>query len=282
MSYKESKTNFEPINIPEITESLRTGAAVMDDDKKTWDSLTEQLISSSSRIIALRGAGSWNGMDKSEADELIKEKLIPEIEKALLKKGTIVIMHDGDYDDPQKPDIGYIVGRLLDHFGNGDRRVVFLVAQKESWHPDELAGRNLSNAKGVQYVTYLFPNDSYPDDHSSFTQSSEFVDSEKYEQWYIGASGKIAESQLHDYSQKVKDGEKRKAVIFRVKNNQSMSEELDAKLEKAIAENDEKKIANLQGRLEQRKQLYGVHWDNEGNSTIDPEVFPGLEFEFVS
>jgi hypothetical protein len=272
----------ETIVLPQVlVESLVTGNAIMDDEKNSWNRMMTELMSKASKLIALRGAGSWNGMDPAEVDTLIVETLVPMIERQLQQPGLVVIMHDGDYDEPSEPDLGYVAGRLLQRFGNAHNRVVFIVAQKESWHPDELAGLNLRNAQDMPYATYLF-NQGYADNHSSFTQSSELVRSQKYEQWYIGASGLIASSQLLYYTTKVPAGSKRTARLFRVKNNQALDQKIHDKIESAKQEGNQEKVDGLEKRVVQRQRLYGTHWGNDGQPDLDVTQFPNLDFEFIS
>lgn len=279
---QHTTTPPESYAIDNLDASLASGKAMMDNDKQTWNELVEQLLAKASKIIALRGAGSWNGMDPVEVYQLLENQLFPRIDGQLQHPGLVVIMFDGDYDDLLKPDLGYVAGRLRERYKTAAQRVVFLVAQKESWHPDELAGLNLRNAQDLQYPTYLFPDNTYATDHSEFTQDKPLVQSSKYEQWYIGASGKISESQLLDYNSKVPAEEKRKAILFRVKNNAELSPELEKKIAKAHVDGDDKKAASLTQRVEQRKRVYGVHWNNEGQPDVDPAQFPNLEFEFVT
>lgn len=265
-----------------ISESLTTGQALLDDDHQTWDKIIASYLPEASKIIALRGAGSWNGMDKVEIDTLLSTKLIPRIEEQQKNPGLVLVMHDGDYDDPAKPDLGYAAGRLLDRFGNNTDRVVFLVAQKESWHPDDLKGLNLRNIHRLQYVTYLFPDGRYSDDHNSFTQDKTLVNSDKYEQWYIGASGNIASGQLTDYDSKVSFSPRRKAVLFRIGNNPALDQELQMLISQAEDQGNHTRAENLRARVEQRKRIYGTHWNNEGVPDIRVDLYPHLEFEFVT
>lgn len=265
-----------------LNESLDSGKIIIDDNMVTWGKITELLLQVSSKIIALRGAGTWNGMDQEEVDQLLTLKLIPIIENASEHEGIVTILFDGDSDNPSKPDIGYIAGRLLQHFGNIDNKVIFIAAQKQGWYPKELNGENIKNAGGLQYITYIFPDKTYPGEHNSFTQSEQFANSEKYEQWYIGASGQIANEQLSDYNNKISGEKKGKVSLFRIRNNGVLDKELEQKIEAAKVDVNEKLISTLQSRIDQRKDVYGVHWDNDGNPNINPSDYPNLELTFVS
>lgn len=263
-------------------EALPLREAVVDVDGSAWDKKIEEVIQKYEHIIALRGAGSWNGMDKNAAEEILENELIPRIKKDL-ESGSVAIMYDGDDDSLEKPDIGYIMGRLRDAFANeSDQKVLFLAAQKRSWYYPSEPGKNLANAHGRQYETFVFEDGKFPGEHSRFTQSETLVNAPGYEQWYIGASGQIASEQLGDFSSKVNEGKKRKAVVFRAPINEAIAGEIENKLETARGAGDEAKIQRFQMITEQRKNKYGAHWDNEGRSKIDTSKYPNLDFEFVA
>ena len=48
----------------------------------------------------------------------------------------------------------------------------------------------------------MFDDGRYTGDHNSFTQCEQLVEYERFEEWFIGASGPIADSQLADYNSK--------------------------------------------------------------------------------
>lgn len=256
-----------------INKSLDSGKAIVDDDKKSWDLLVGYLESENYKVIALRGAGSINGIEEDEADKILKSVLIPRIEKLIREGKKVAMMYDGDQDLLDKPDIGYIAGRLLDHFGNSLGKFLFITAQKRSWYFPQVEGGNLSNANQKQFVTYVFDNDKYEGDHNQFTQDIRLVKTHGYEQWYIGASGDIATSQLADFNIKVPDGQRRVARIFRLKNNFKLDEEIRQKISVAEGVN----MAKFERQLVQRQRIYGAHWDNEGNSTILDNDYKNLD-----
>lgn len=256
-----------------IKKSLDSGKAIADDDKKSWDLLVDYFESENYQVIALRGAGSINGIEKDEADKILRSDLIPRIDKLIRAGRKVVMMYDGDQDSLDKPDIGYIAGRLLDHFGNSPNKLLFITAQKRSWYYPQAEGGNLNNVKQKQFVTYVFDNDKYEGDHNQFTQDSRLVEADGYEQWYIGASGDIATSQLADFNNKVSDGQRRVATIFRLKNNSKLDEEIRQKLNVAEGVN----VAKFERQLAQRQRIYGTHWDNEGNSTIEDDDYNKLD-----
>jgi hypothetical protein len=261
-----------------ITNSLLENKAVMDSGK--WEAVTKFITENYSRIITLRGAGTNNGMDKTSADQLMETQLLPRL-KDELENGNVAIMFDGDQDDLEKPDIGYIMGRLRDSFKEDPSKLLFATAQKKSWYYPATEGSNLGTAHNQPYFTYVFEDGAYDGDHNSFTQSKQFVESTGYEQWYIGASGDIANEQLADYEHKVEEGQKRKALIFKAPINKTLDTLFEQKLKDAEASSGQAKIEKFTKVLEQRKNVYGVHWNNDGTPKINKEQYKKLDFEFV-
>lgn len=277
---QDIEANVSPKDV--VTSCLESGNAIEDDGKKTWNKVVDQIISKDGRIIALRGAGSINGADPEESRRMLQEELIPLIEQLLAAGEQVTFLFDGDSDSPDKPDIGYFAGRLLDKFGNSQDKVLFVAAQKRSWYYPPKEGGNLTNANGADYLTYVFEDGRYPGDHNAFTQDTRLVSSGKYEQWYIGASGDIATSQLSDFNDKVPQGEKRSATLFRVHNNSALDSEINSKLEVAQAANDVAKVDKFTKQLAQRQNIYGSHWGNGGDSTLSVDKFPNLDISLVS
>ncbi len=265
-----------------LEESLLSGKAIFDDSMSKWNEIMKQIVEKSSRIIALRGAGAWNGMDKDEIDNLIENYLIPQIDSLRRETSQVTILFDGDYDSPDEPDLGYVAGRLIDHFGNLKAGVVFIAAQKESWHKKDRTGLNLDNANGLQYVTYLFPDNTYSGDHSQFTQNEYLIDSGKYEQWYIGASGEISKSQLIDYNSKSNAPKSSKVKLFRVRNNTTLDAVFEAKYNQAKIDGNEAEANKMKFRINQRLNFYGIHWNNDGTPNVISTDFPNLDLEFIS
>lgn len=254
--------------------------ATVDEDGSKWAQTQESLISRYKHIVALRGAGTNNGIDTTAATKLVEEKLIPRV-RSYLEDGPVAIIFDGDGDDLNKPDIGFIMGRLRDAFSSeSEDKVTFVAAQKKSWYYPPKKDGNLSNANGKEYKTTVFPDGKFPGDHNSFTQSEILSNAPGYEQWYIGASGPIASEQLGDLNGKVKDGE-RKVVMFRAPINADLSTAMQEKLRLAQEAGDEVKVKKFQGVLTQRQNKYGGHFDNEGNFSIDRSQYDKLDFEVV-
>jgi len=255
---------------------IKTNKVIFDDSKQAWDDLTTELLKESGHIIVLRGAGSVNGADKNESDKLIKKELIPIIER-YLGKGQVTIMYDGDPDDLENPDIGYFMGRIADRFKN-ENSISFIAVQKRSWYYPEEENGNLTNANGVQYITYVFEDGEYDGDHNAFTQDKKLVDFEKYEQWYIGASGDISAEQLRDFNNKISQGEKRCVFLFRVRNNQALDEKIRSKIDNAKEGEDVSKFIR---QLKQRENFFGIHWNNDGTPKIEILNYENLNLSFV-
>jgi hypothetical protein len=280
----ETPLPTEPIGQPKdlIVRCLGTGEAIIDDNRQSWNKLVEQILSKHGRIIVLRGAGSINGADPEEASRLLETDLIPRIEQMRAADEPVTILFDGDSDSPQKPDIGCFTGRLLDRFGNNQNGVVFVTAQKRSWYYPSKPGANLANANGRYYVTYVFDDGKYPGDHNAFTQDEKLVEAQGYEQWYVGASGNIATGQLQDFNAKVPRGQKRDAVLFRVRNNSALDAEIQGKLDAAQTAGEGAKVAKFQNQLDQRRNFYGAHWDNNGVPTLSTSQLAKLDISFVA
>ena len=229
--------------------------AVIDVDGSAWDKQAEAIMER--RTIALRGAGSNNGIEKSTADKLLNGVIIPLI-KSKLERESIALVFDGDSDRLDKPDIGYIMGRLRDAFSNLSReQVVFLAAPTKSLYYPDIPGGNLGNAYGLEYETYVFDDGKFPGEHNRFTQSEMLVNAIGYEQWYVGALGPISFEQLADYNSKVKPGKKQKVLFFRAPVNPELEQGIQAKFSKAKSDGDSSKISKFQEILLQRENKYG-------------------------
>lgn len=173
----------------------------LDKTGELWKRNMRVMLAQNCYIIALRGAGSHNGISIADANSVLERHLFPRIEAALMDKWVTVIF-EGDNDDVAYPDIGYIAGRLRDHF---DGRMTFYAVQMlgRYKHRDKLPIMlPLVSASGRGYDTVLFPDDTFPGDHIAFTQHRLIAQSPMYEQWYVGACGKIAHTQLADYNAK--------------------------------------------------------------------------------
>ncbi len=266
--------------------------ATIDTTGEAWKTKEARVLQECESIIALRGAGTNNGIDRTTALALIEQKLIPELEKRL-EKGKVAVLFDGDGDDLTKPDIGFVMARLREKY-DGDSRVEFLAAQKKGWYYPQKEGGNLATANGKEYETVVFPDNTFPGDHNSFTQSAELAGSEKYEQWYIGASGPIASEQLEDLNKKVKEGT-RNVLMVPAPINEDLGPSFETKLQTAQAElqtaqtsgNEEEvkkaqaKVDKLSGVLQQRQRKYGVHYTDSGELALDTSQFEHLSFKVL-
>ncbi|HKX73165.1 MAG TPA: hypothetical protein VJM32_04095 [Candidatus Saccharimonadales bacterium] len=231
-----------------------------------WDMHLRTLMRQGSQIIALRGAGSTGGIDAQAATHVLDNLLVPRI-TAITAAQPVVIMYDGDPDDTGKPDIGFIAGRLLDHFGDqiASGRVTFLTAQADNWYYPPEPGSNLVNAIGRPFDTYVFPRGQYPGDHNRFTQSDNLVGYAGYSQIYVGAAGLLAGAQMVDYCNRVPAGQPVRVTIIRAMINRALDAEIGEKLAAAV---EQAKREKLEAQLAQRERHFGLHWRNDG--AFDP------------
>lgn len=264
-----------------LTRSISSGTAIIEDQRRSnWEQISAYLLENQFHIFALRGAGSVNGMDREEIDALLPQ-LQQRIQVLRQSRAPVAIVFDGDPDSLDRPDIGYVAGRLIDQFGNDPDDVLFLTAQKQSWYYPETEGRNLANALGRSYATVVFADNTFAGDHNAFTQSAELVRSPRYEQWYIGASGPIATEQLADFNAKVPVGSVRTATIYRVHNNADLSSVIENKLALAVDAGDQQKATKFQKQIDQRQNPYGAHWTPNGEPSLNQVNFPNLKIEWV-
>ena len=250
----------------------------LDETGLAWEKIMSDMLANSDHIIALRGAGSFNGISVADANNLLENHLIPRIE-TYLRDGRVSVIFDGDNDDPDYPDIGHIMGRLRDHCGD---RADFYAVQKLGWYKyrKELpATRPLHSANGGEYRTVLFPDMTFAGEHDHFSQHARLAQSPKYEQWYIGACGLIASKQLADYSAKVEgvDGDHR-ATVFRAKISVEQSQKIHRKLREAT---DLDQKLRLQDSIVSRSDNpYGLLCTRSGEFISRPE-YANLQIEVI-
>lgn len=213
-----------------------------------WDSRMDEYMLEGRPIVALRGAGSVNGIEPDAANRVVDEVLVPQI-----GQGTIFVF-DGD-PVGKVPDIGYIASGLRD----ADATV--LAVQTDDWYYPPKPGSNLTSASGKPYGTYVITRGLYPGDHNRLTQSERLAAYPQYSQLYIGALGLIASGQMVDYCHKVPEGSPVNVTIIKAENNRSLSAEIGRRLAEAVTKADEEKF---RGMLEQRRQKYGKLWNNDG------------------
>lgn len=265
-------------SLPDV---LKSQAALFDADGSIWREVSEALKNHFSHIVALRGAGSYNGMDPVEEKKILEAELLPRL-TSLIASGPTAILFDGDADDPEHPDIGSVIGRLRDAFADQkSEQLLFLTAQRKDWYEPSGPGKNLANIRGLEYQTVVFDQGKYPGEHSHFTQSVDLVRHPGYEQWYIGASGAIAEEQLRDYNDKVPTGGQRKVTLFRVPNNPEINDSIRGRLVKAQESGDQEAVRRYEDSLRRREKRFGVHWTSDGTPNIDTQVFSSLEINYV-
>lgn len=256
--------------------------AAFETDGSVWEALQEELILNYQHIIALRGAGANNGIDAKAATELLEQKLIPKI-KEYLATSSVALLFDGDPDDPQRPDIGYIMGRLRDEFiDEPDEKITFVTAQKESWYYPTSEGAALTNANDLPYQTIVFKDHQFVGDHDSFTQSATLANAAGYEQWYIGASGDIATNQLRDLNDKIFSDDLGEVTFFPAPINLNLTEMFEQKLQLARENQDTAAIEKFEKILKQRHNRFGSHFDDNGMLSIDASEFPRLKLEVVT
>ncbi len=188
---------------------------VIDPKGILWREREPKLIEGCSHIIALRGAGSVNGISIADAKRILSEQLFPRVREMLKDKGKVAFIFDGDDDDRAYPDIGYIIGRIRDEFDSTNCK--FIAVQKDDWWSGD--GKPIRNANGREYETYIIDAKSPPEntgglpytgqqgtEHNALSQSITLVNSGKYTQWYVGAVGPIAEQQISDLDMKSDQG----------------------------------------------------------------------------
>lgn len=264
----------------ESRESEPYSRAIFDADGSLWGGRSKELIQRSAHIIALRGAGSVNGISRKDADQILIDQLIPRL-NGMLDDGEVVVMYDGDSDSPEKPDIGYVMGRLRSTFGDACKgRIRFIAVQKRSWYKPEHVQDPLSNAEGEPYETYIFPDNTFANDHSAFTQSTLLANSNKYEQWYIGAAGPIAAEQLKDLNTKVSSGT-RNVTLFLAEVNGDLDAQLESDLKKATEAGETKEVEKIKTHIKQRSKRFGSLFNNDKSLALDPKQFQNLNIAVI-
>jgi hypothetical protein len=284
------------------TPEVHRGSVVFDERGELWERAMTAMLDTSSNIIALRGAGSFNGISKEDAKKMFTEQVVPRVERMLQEGKKLTFIFDGDNEDPNYPDIGYIMGRLLDTYHG---KIDFYAVQKLGWY----AFRNewphmrpLHSASGNEYETYIFPDDTFPGEHDHFSQNARLAQSPKYEQWYVGACGLIASKQLADYAKNIEQNDGvHNVTIFKA----PVSIDQEQKIRRKIAEGSESiaeleadavkgdfyaagviqpavdKVARLTESLERRNaNPYGLLFDPSGVFIQKPE-YGRLHFTIV-
>lgn len=256
-------------------------AIMLGTDLKAWHKRTEILMESGAQIIALRGAGTVNGIEPSAAHESVGI-LEGYLDYMLRKGGQVVLIYDGDQDNRQMPDIGATFGMLADKY-KSNPKVALLVAQTKSWYYPNQDDGPLTSQNGTPYETFVF-DDQVEGGHCALTQSDMLVSYSGYEQAYVGPVGPIAFDQLQDLSQKAArrpSGVKPVNVtIISTPNNPAVGLELAAQFEKAADVDQKIKIG---AKLAQRVGYpYGAFFDPAGEFCLDASQYPGLSLHVVT
>ncbi len=240
----EAAASTEEKQKPPITEAVMLGT-----DIQPWHDRAEALKESGTRIIALRGAGSVNGIDPESADRAVG--LLQHKVAALVEAGTpVALMYDGDGDSREKPDVGAVFGQLADAFKDNPS-VTAIAAQTEGWYTPDSGP--IKSASDTPFETYVF-GDDLPGAHDSLTQSSALVEYDGYEQVYVGPVGPIAEKQLKDVSDKAADRPAEAGpvpvTIIETRNNAALDQQLQTQLESAA---DDAARAKVTAKITQRQ-----------------------------
>lgn len=249
-----------------------------DRDGSAWDAYVDQFTRIDSTIIALRGAGSYNGIPREVVDRMLKAELHQWILDLPSPSGFLVFMYDGDNDSGAYPDVGYIMGRLRDYWGGNVR---FIAAQRDDWYSG--SGKPICNRTdypdGKEYETFVFPHSVIPGEHNRFTQSEKLVAYPHYYQIYVGACGMIARAQLDDLNTKVPAGKKVDVSIFRCKVNPAQTERIMGKIAVAKSQNDAEKVARMEAALIQRQQNpYGLLYSPTGERLAFWDTLSNIKF----
>ncbi len=278
---------------PNAERNRKSENLIMDAQGTLWKEREAKLIEKCNHIIALRGAGSVNGISVSDAEKMLNEHLFPRIKTMLEGGKKVAFIFDGDNDDRTYPDIGYIIGRIRDEFDKEE--CTFLAVQKDDWWDGD--GGPIHNANGKEYETYIIDAKNPPEnigglaysgqqgtEHNALSQSATLVNSGKYSQWYVGAVGPIARQQIKDLELKSEKGIP--ISIFKtsvsVEQAVSLQKEIDTTQQwltetKAMGENvpeDRKsqisrakeRLARLLSSRERRgANPFGLFFDKDGN-----------------
>lgn len=272
------KTNTTGFSVQHEEYTAPTIKTAFDATGMIWEQWMTKMLEKSAHIVALRGAGSYNGISVSDANEILMRHLIPRVE-SYLSDGHVSVIYDGDDDEPTYPDIGHIMGRLRDYF---HERVDWYAVQMQGWYRynDEFPTlRPLHSAEGNEYCTIVFPDKKFSGEHDYFSQNARLAQSPTYEQWYIGACGQIASKQLADYSAKVSGIQgQHKAIIFRAPVSIQQEQALRKKLQNS---NDLESRQRWNDALMRRAQHpYGLLCTQDGKF-IELREYSGLRIEVI-
>lgn len=263
-------------------------AFMLEDNLDIWHSRMEELMVAGTRIIALRGAGSANGIEPTAADAIteILYKYVAE----LTESGTpVALMYDGDEDVRENPYLGSVFGVLADSLASNPS-VTTIAVQTKNWYEPKTEGSALASVTGTQYETYVF-NKDMPEigpnlqdrgmAHSALTQSEALVLYPNYEQIIIGAAGLIAGSQLHDLAAKALGRSQTAGPVPVTLLVAPINPNLDERL-RYTAQHDpsETRRARAADKIIQRQEYpYGVLCSPEGEFNLNEAEYTNISFK---
>jgi hypothetical protein len=255
-------------------------ATMLGPDLHEWHKRMDALMTQGARIITFRGAGTVNGIEPRAADVAIT--ILHKYVTGIAADGTpVVLMHDGDRDNRQRPDIGSVFGGLFDSL-DGDPRVTVIAAQTEGRYSPKIPNSPIESATGKLFETFIFPDDT-PGGHASLTQSEALVNYSGYEQVFVGPAGPIAFNQLGDLSQKSAhrpvEKSKVRVTVIATPNNSVIDEDLNSQLSTTT---DEQTRAKVKAKVTQRaQQPYGALFTPNGEFSVDANQYPGINFNVI-
>lgn len=252
-------------------------ARMLGEDLTSWHNRMAELMQQGAHIIALRGAGSVNGIHTMEA-EIATALVLDEIMELIDKNDPVALIYDGDTDDRERPDIGAIFGLMADHLQDFEG-VSCLAVQSEGWYSPHAPGAALRSASGVPYETFVF-SDALSGAHSELSQSDLLVGYERYRQVFVGPAGRIAAQQLEDLNRRAAQSQRRVPVtIIKTSNNPTLDDALRAKLSDA----SETERQTIEAKIAARAEWpYGLLFTQKGTPRYRAEDYPFLAFNVIS
>jgi len=225
------------------------GRAVMSVEYR-WMTDIAEAIDQDSTVYTVRGVGATGRMEQDAFDRIMGA-LVPLVAEERTKR-PVLILYDGDTDNPEAIDIGHIVGALADEFRGKRKRsqhkVSFKAAQMRTWYGPLVPEANLASHNLSPIKTYVFEPGLHPGEHSWFTQSDQLAAYPRYHQLYIGASGAIAAEQMFTYLAKVPPGHNPNITLFRAQVDRAYSKEIGEKLRAAKTEADRQKLERMEAQ----------------------------------
>jgi hypothetical protein len=261
----------------EFTPNPSEQALMLGDDLTQWNTRMDNLmVEEKAHIITIRGAGSVNGIEPHAA--AVATEMLHSYVTSLSGEGRpVVLMFDGDEDNRAKPDVGSVFGGLVDSLQDNPN-VAAICVQTKDWYYPLTEGDALRTAYGNPYETYLIDGD-VPGRHAALTQSKKLANYPGYEQFFVGAAGKIGYAQLLDLSDKASNNPAKVTILQAPINpDQAIDEALAAKLQDAQDDSDKK--AAIQDNIDQRAELpYGTLFTKGGDLANEIAALPSVRLE---